>query len=134
VAADWPTEHYDDEALQFSLKALDVGDEPPMWYIIERETTTLVGIVGGGTPKDGVLSIGYSVLPQYRRRGYATEAVGALIRWGLARTDVERIIADTYAELVASIGVLEKNGFRFAGDGDGERVIRYELSRQRAID
>jgi RimJ/RimL family protein N-acetyltransferase len=39
------------------------------------------------------------------------------------------VVADTYPELVPSIRVLHKNGFRYAGPGQGERVIRYELTR-----
>ena len=126
VPDDWPVEHYDDEALQWSLRALDAGDLPAMRYVIERESNSLVGMLGGGTPKDGVLTIGYSILPHYRRRGYASEAVAAIVEWGFARGDVQRIIGETYPELVASISVLVKNGFRFVGDGEGERVIRYE--------
>jgi [ribosomal protein S5]-alanine N-acetyltransferase len=129
VPAEWPVENYDEEALQFSLRALEAGEEPPMRYVIERGTNTLVGVVGGGSPKDGTLVTGYAVLPQYQRRGYATEAVEGLIRWAFGRADVDRIIADTYPKLVASIRVLEKTGFRHVGPGDGERVIRYELRR-----
>jgi [ribosomal protein S5]-alanine N-acetyltransferase len=125
----WPVENYDEEALQYSLRSLAAGEEPPMSYMIERATNTLVGVVGGGSPKDGTLLTGYAVLPQYQRRGYATEAVAGLIAWAFGRADVDRIIADTYPELVASIRVLEKNGFRHIGAGDGERVIRYERSR-----
>ena len=130
VPEEWPTEHYDDEALQFSLRALEDDEEPSMRYVIELETNTLVGMLGGGSPKDGTLTTGYSILPAYRRRGYATEAVAALVQWAFARADVQRIVADTYPELVASIGVLEKNGFRLVGQGEGERVIRYELHKE----
>ena len=36
-------------------------------------------------------------------------------------------MAETLPELTASIRVLEKNGFRFAGPGSEDGVIRYEL-------
>jgi RimJ/RimL family protein N-acetyltransferase len=42
---------------------------------------------------------------------------------------VKRIIAETYPELRASIRVLEKNNFRFIGDGSEERVILFALTR-----
>jgi RimJ/RimL family protein N-acetyltransferase len=38
-------------------------------------------------------------------------------------------IAQTLPELAPSIGVLEKCGFRFAGEGGEPGVIRYERGR-----
>jgi [ribosomal protein S5]-alanine N-acetyltransferase len=117
----------------FSLKALDDDPGAEPWllrYYIERESRTLIGFGGGcGLPVAGSWTIGYSVLPQFRRRGYASEATAALIAEAFTHGEVERIIAETYPELVASIGVMEKNGFVFVGPGNGERVIRYELGR-----
>ena len=132
VPDNWPVENYDDECLVWWRKVLDRDAAAEPWllrYFIERESNVLVGFGGGGEVKDGAWTIGYSVLPQFRRRGYASEATAALIAQAFEHEEVERIIAETYPELVASIGVMEKNGFRFAGPGDGERVIRYELRR-----
>src|SRR5258708_6060138 len=47
-----------------------------IWLIIERNTNTVVGDIGfmGPPSAEGSLEIGYSVIPDRRRRGYATEA------------------------------------------------------------
>jgi [ribosomal protein S5]-alanine N-acetyltransferase len=134
VPENWPVEHYDGDPLVWSLKQLDQNPASEPWllrYFIERESRTLVGFGGGGGGggvQDRTWTIGYSVLPQFRRRGYASEAVAALVEAAFA-DGIERVIAETYPELVASIGVLAKNGFVHIGDGDGERVIRFERRR-----
>jgi RimJ/RimL family protein N-acetyltransferase len=133
VPENWPLEHYDADPLLWSVSKLDEDASSEPWllrYFIERETNTLVGFGGGGgLPADGSWTIGYSVLPQYRRRGYASEALGTLVAEALRHAQVERIIGETYPELVTSIGVMEKNGFVLVGPGEGERVIRYERRR-----
>ena len=133
IPDNWPVENYDADPLVFSLKALDDDPVSEPWllrYYIERESNTLTGFGGGcGLPKSGAWTIGYSVLPQFRRRGYASEATAALIAEAFGHAEVERIIAETYPELVASIGVMQKNGFIFVGPGEGDRVIRYERRR-----
>lgn len=131
VPHDWPVEHYDQDALDYSLRKLEEapGTPPPMRYMILRETNTLIGTFGSGIHSPGVVVIGYSVLPAYRRRGYASEALTAVIEEAFATEGIETIIGETYPELVASRGVMEKHGFVHVGDGDGERVIRYERKR-----
>jgi RimJ/RimL family protein N-acetyltransferase len=42
---------------------------------------------------------------------------------------VTRVTAETYPELVGSIGVLRRCGFRFIGEGSEPGVIRYEITR-----
>lgn len=131
VPEDWPVEHYDDDVLQWSLRKLaeDVANRPwAMRYIILRESGTLIGTAGTiGPPagEDRTVIVGYSILPEFRRRGFASEATQAVIDWSVEQ-GARRIVADTYPHLVASIGVLEKLGFRHIGAGDGEGVIRYE--------
>ena len=133
VPDNWPVEHYDADPLVWSLQKLDEDPSSEPWllrYFIELETNTLAGFGGGGgLSNDGSWTIGYSVLPQFRRRGYASEALAALVEAAFEHPEVERIIGETYPELVASIGVMEKNGFAFVGPGDGDRVIRYERRR-----
>lgn len=131
VPESWPVEHYDADPLTIWRKAIaeDAGVAP--WlirYIVERDTNILVGMVGsGGPPNGGQIEIGYSILPEYRRRGYASEALAGLVRWMFEQPGVTRIVAHTYPELVGSIGVLERNGFRLVGPGEQERTIRFEL-------
>src|SRR5581483_2763144 len=127
IPGNWPVENYDQDPL-------DENPASEPWllrYFIERETNTLIGFGGGcGLPVDGAWTIGYSILEQYRRRGYASEGTAALIAEAFRHPEVVKILAETYPELVASIGVMEKNGFRYTGNGSGERVIRYEKLRE----
>jgi RimJ/RimL family protein N-acetyltransferase len=55
----------------------------------------VIGDVGfvGPPGEDGVVEIGFSVIPSYRGRGIATEAVRALSRWGLSQPTVLSILA-----------------------------------------
>lgn len=97
----------------------------------------LIGSGGFFDLGDGSWMIGYSVLDAYQRLGYATEAVSALVAWAFQRDPSPRtIVATTYPELVASIRVLEKNGFHFDGPGDEPRTIRYvrEKRKRRSLE
>jgi ribosomal-protein-alanine N-acetyltransferase len=90
----------------------------------------LVGSIGfGGRPgSDGAVEIGYSMLGSFQRRGYATEAMGALIDWAFSHPEVRRIRAHTRVDHAASIRVLEKNGLSLVGDGPPGHA-RFELAR-----
>jgi ribosomal-protein-alanine N-acetyltransferase len=77
------------------------------------------------------VEVGYGVLPEYRRRGYAVEATNALVERAFSFPEVTCVIAETYPHLEPSIGVMEKCGLAFAGEGSEEGVVRYELPRQR---
>ncbi len=71
----------------------------------------LVGTVGyKGPPRDGVVEIGYSVVPSWQRRGLATEACRALIESAWER-GADVILAHTLDHLKPSIAVLCKLGF-----------------------
>ena len=59
--------------------------------------------------------IGYELSPNQWGRGYATEAVAAILRFGFTELGVHRVSAWLVADNVASARVLEKNGFQLEG-------------------
>ena len=135
VPDNWPPDFYDEPAIQWSIDRLTSG-LPPEWLLYywilpdAPEAPTGIGLGGfKGPPGDGRVEIGYSVLTQFRRNGYASEVVAALVKRAFEQ-DVEEVIAETLPELVASIGVLEKNGFTLTGPGSEEGVIRFALQRR----
>ena len=134
VAAGWPPELYDEAATRWTLDIVrKAGGETSwaMYYIVAPEAAMTIGVCGFKGPPDieGTVEIGYSVMPEYRRRGYATEAAGALVLRAFAEPSVTRVVAETLTDLTPSIGVLEKLGFRFAGAGEEPGVVRYEFTR-----
>ena len=98
------------------------------WYFVRSEG--LVAIGGGmfkGMPTiDGTVEIGYSVLPEYQGRGYATGAVGAMVEWALAQPNVTRVIAETLPQFQRSIRLLKKLKFRRVTGGSDADVMRFE--------
>lgn len=134
VPADWPPELYDEAALRYALDMVrEAGGGTPwgMYYMVATEPRVVVGVCGykGPPDADGSVELGYSVVREFRRRGFATEATGGLVLRAFAEPSVTRVLAETLTDLAPSIGVLEKLGFRFSGVGSEAGVIRYEFTR-----
>ena len=142
VPSSWPPELYDADAVRWVLNAMEAeGGVPSPWglyYIAdaprEGSLAKLIGVGGYKGPPDaaGIVELGYGVVPERRRAGYATEATRGMVERAFDHPGVQTVVAHTLIGLVASIGVLEKNGFRFAGPGNDPSepmAIRYELRR-----
>jgi RimJ/RimL family protein N-acetyltransferase len=141
VSESWPPELYDADAVRWTLNALETGSCPPGWclyYFAERAEvagrTKLIGVGGfrGGPTADGVVEIGYGVVPESRRQGYAREAVDGLVGWAFADSRVSRITAHTLPHLAPSIGVLTSAGFTYVGpdaDAGEPDAVQYALTR-----
>src|SRR5215831_10004882 len=104
------------------------------FFLHRSEDDVVVGEIGGGFVAPGVVEIGYAVVASAWGRGYATEAVRALIERARAVPDIERMIGHTPLDRPASGRVLEKAGFVRVGeeeedenDGAPIRVFRWEL-------
>ncbi|MEO8423683.1 MAG: GNAT family N-acetyltransferase [Actinomycetota bacterium] len=103
----------------------------------DRETAQLVGDVGLSPAEDepGVIKIGYTMSPSFQGRGYATEAVAALIAYAFDTLGADVVRAYASAENLPSIRVAEKVGMQLVErierrSGDRVRfVVRYELRR-----
>ena len=114
--------------------------EPGGWVqfsLEQRDDGRLVGDIGL-SPADGepgVIKVGYTVSPMFQGRGYATEAVGALIAYAFDTLGAEVVRAYADAENTSSIRVAEKVGMhlveRFEHHEGGEVWfgVRYERRR-----
>jgi RimJ/RimL family protein N-acetyltransferase len=82
-----------------------------------RATGELIGNCGirRDSPMSHEAEIGYEIAPDQWGRGYASEAVAAIVGFGIETLRVHRITAWLVADNVASARVLEKNGFQLEG-------------------
>jgi len=132
VPRDWPPDlvEADREAFVHELERnpASVGWLPWYWLTNALHSSMLVGFGGfGGPPNEvGRVTLSYAVVPSHQRRGYATEAVGALVRWALSHDTVRVVDAETLPSLAASIAVLERTGFTRAPGESGTGMLRFE--------
>ena len=134
VPASWPPGEYDRDAIAFFRERYLAEGEAAVgwygWYAVDRDGNDGAGdpapLVGAGgyfgPPVDGRVEIGYSIAPEFRRRGYATALVEALIARAFSIDGIDTVVAHTTHANPASIGVLAKCGFAEAGP-DGEAVL-----------
>jgi [ribosomal protein S5]-alanine N-acetyltransferase len=139
VPASWPPGEYDEPAQHFFLDCLrTAGDAGVGWYgwyaIRAADTEAPATVVAGGgyfgpPTEEGVVELGYSVCPEWRGRGYATELASELAAHAAGQPGVTRVLAHTTAANPASIRVLERSGFALAGAGTepGSLCFRYAL-------
>jgi RimJ/RimL family protein N-acetyltransferase len=59
------------------------------------------------------IEVGYALLPEFWRKGYATELAKALIDWGFAHLNVNELVAVTRHQNTGSRKVLENAGMLF---------------------
>jgi RimJ/RimL family protein N-acetyltransferase len=92
------------------------------WVVVARDERSVVGSAGfmGKPPADDEpIELGYGVHPNYRNRGYATEATRALLEWSLSQPLVERVVAKCKPDNAPSVRVLEKIGMARLGRSEG---------------
>ena len=85
--------------------------------MLDRAAGKLVGSIGLVHADWEVHSaeIGYGVRGDERRKGYASEALGAVARWALREGGIQRAWLTANTDNVASLRVAEKAGFRREG-------------------
>ncbi len=87
------------------------------FQIVRRRDGALLGGAGihGIDRSNGIGEIGYLIGRPYRGRGYATEAVGALVRVAFGPLGLHRVEARVFPGNSRSERVLRKQGFRREG-------------------
>lgn len=137
VPQGWPPGEYDEGAQRFFLERLTAGGAEVVgwwvWYALLRRGSQQAGprIASGGflgPPNTaGEVEIGYSVHPDWRSQGLATELVGELVKYAFEDVRVRRIIAHTTRQNPGSCKVLERVGFRESNVRPDPSTIEFEL-------
>jgi len=128
---EWPDEGLMD-ALPVAANDLLDDSESLIWHpwvMVKKEKWTIVGDAGfkGAPDPEGVVRIGYSVVPSERRKGFAREALIALLSLASRIEDVVRVQAQVSPGNTASVRVLRGLGFEHTGRS-GDVLIFEKLS------
>jgi RimJ/RimL family protein N-acetyltransferase len=112
------------------LRAPEIA--PWEWLIAHTQDRLLIGEIGTTNPlregdEDDNIQIGYSLVPEYQRQGYMTEAARAYVAWAFTHPELKWIYAMTETENQASRRVLEKLGARPFEEDDEIGWIDWEL-------
>lgn len=115
----WDAHRSIDEARLFVndvIHAYERG-EPNPWVIEVNALKRVIGTVGLGDlhPQHGRCEVGYVLGKAYWGKGYATEALRAVLRFCFADLRMNRVEGKCFPENVASGRVMEKAGMQFEG-------------------
>lgn len=125
-------QHYENGP-QVSNHLKQLADDPSIlywgpWLAILKSDNTIIGDMGfkGAPDERGAVEIGYGLLAEYRGKGYATEAVAALVDWARKQDGIHKIKAETLVDNQESIRVLEKTGMKKVAES--EEMVYWEIT------
>ena len=107
-----PRNVMDNEILPRFLQYYERFEGFGVWAAIEKSTGDFLGWFGFRPPEGGTepVELGYRLRRSAWGKGYATEGARALIRKGFTELGVQRVVATTYQDNLASRRVMEKAG------------------------
>jgi len=108
------------------------------WLIVARGSEEAVGSVafGGPVSTDGAVLVGYAIYTAYEGRGYATEAVRALVAWAFGQDGVREVRALAPVWNTPALRVAENVGMRPVAseeDDDVGEVLLYAISAPASV-
>ena len=136
VHEDWPVFPDTMDHVRESLKADPSSREWGFRLFVHTRERVLIGEGGykGRPDKEGVVEIGYAIVPEYRRRGFAYEAAKGLTDYAFSHSEVKIVQAHTLKDGTASMRVLEKVGMKLVGtaqDPDEGEVLQWRMEKQK---
>lgn len=133
-----PDQVYKDEAeaagvIQFLMSQYQqplAPQERPIVVAVELKAMgELIGHVGLSPLRSGI-EIGYAIGEHHCGKGYATEAVLAVVKWALSELDVREIVGIVACENVGSFRVLEKSGFSLEDESEANYLGKMRMCRR----
>ena len=126
VPEEWPDEH-DARFLRLRRDQMRRDASAREWGVraicLREAERPMIGHAGfHGKPgvnaakNANAVEVGYTVFEPYRGRGYATEAVRALIRWAREQHGVTHFVASVSPENEPSLAIVRKLAFVQTGD------------------
>jgi len=103
-----------------------------IWAIIDKEKRVILGRCGLNLiAETSEVEVDFVLARNYWGRGYATEAAKAALAYGFDSLQLDRIIALTKPENIASRRVIEKIGMRYVKNAEywGITCAYYDISK-----
>jgi ribosomal-protein-alanine N-acetyltransferase len=90
---------------------------PASWGIVLKEENKLIGTGGyqWWSVADSKAEVGYVISKSYWNKGYMTEALEEILRFGFEQMELVRIEAKCFVQNTASVRVMEKCGMKLEG-------------------
>ena len=89
-----------------------LAENAPLFSMLERETSAFIGNIELMDIADGAGELGIAVTAAMQDRGYGTEAVRAMVRYGMDTLGLCRVFLKVFPDNARAIRVYEKCGFR----------------------
>lgn len=116
LSKSWPDQDFK-ETLPRIIKNLNKVSSPTgfeSWMIIKKDTKEIIGDVGfkGFSSFNDFCDIGYGLALEHRKKGYATEAVKAMIEWAFSIDGITEVTASCLIDNLDSKKLLEGLNFK----------------------
>jgi [ribosomal protein S5]-alanine N-acetyltransferase len=100
------------------------------WMIVKKDSSEIIGDIGfkGFNYKQENADIGYGIIKEERRKGFAEEAATALIKWAFSKKIVKEITANCLIDNVGSINLLRK--LNFVETKEDEEMVYWSLQNK----
>lgn len=86
------------------------------WVIISEENQNFIGIINiEKSPLLQSYCVGYKIIKEEWNKGFATEALDAVVDFAFKKTSIAYLQATVHSENIASLSVLKKKGFSQVG-------------------
>ncbi len=87
-------------------------EKAALFSMLDRESGAFIGNVELMDVADGTGELGIAITAKQQDRGFGTEAVAAITRYGMEQLGLRRVFLKVYPDNARAIRVYEKCGFR----------------------
>ena len=88
------------------------AEQAVLFSMLEKKTGAFIGNIELMDVADGAGELGIAITASMQEKGYGTEAIPAMVRYGMETLGLCRIFLKVYPDNVRAIHVYEKCGFR----------------------
>ncbi|GGK42411.1 ribosomal-protein-serine acetyltransferase [Deinococcus malanensis] len=114
----WGPSFSEEQALALIRAMRDRQPGQPGWFqfaVATRDSGALIGDIGWRSFEVRHAEVGFSIMSSMHGKGYAREAVAALLTFAFQRLKVHRVVANTDPRNLPSARLLRRLGFRHEG-------------------
>ena len=88
------------------------AEQAVLFSMLEKKTGAFIGNIEFMDIADGVGELGIAITASMQEKGYGTEAIPAMVRYGMDELGLSRVYLKAFSFNVRAIHVYEKCGFR----------------------